>query len=259
MPALRALVVDDELLARRRLTMLLADEPDVEVVAECENGEEAVAAIEAHAPNLVFLDVQMPEVDGFGVLEAVGPERMPAVIFVTAYDRYALRAFDVHAVDYLLKPFARARFEQALARARAGLLAPPPDPPAEDAHPLAALLDELRKGGRWLERLAVHEGGRVFFLRTVEIDWIESAGNYLRLHAGADQHLVRGTIKAIEGKLDPARFLRVHRGTLVNLDRVREIHPWFNGEYVLTLHDGTRLESGWGYGKRVREATRNPL
>jgi two-component system LytT family response regulator len=259
MPALRTLVVDDELLARRRLTMLLADEPDVEVVAECENGEQAVAAIEAHAPDLVFLDVQMPEVDGFGVLEAIGPERMPAVIFVTAYDRYALRAFDVHAVDYLLKPFARPRFEQALARARAALRAPAADPPADDANPLALLLDELRKGGRWLERLAVHEGGRVFFLRTAEIDWIESAGNYLRLHAGAEQHLVRGTIKGIETKLDPARFLRVHRGTLVNLDRVREIHPWFNGEYVLTLHDGTRLESGYGYGRRVREATRNPL
>jgi two-component system LytT family response regulator len=259
MPTLRTLVVDDELLARRRLTMLLADEPDVEVVAECENGEQAVAAIEAHAPDLVFLDVQMPEVDGFGVLEAIGPERMPAVIFVTAYDRYALRAFDVHAVDYLLKPFARPRFEQALARARASLLAPPADAAAEEANPLEALLEELRKGGRWLERLAVHEGGRVFFLRTAEIDWIESAGNYLKLHVGAEQHLVRGTIKGIETKLDPARFLRVHRGTLVNLDRVREIHPWFNGEYMLTLQDGTRLESGWGYGRRVREATRNPL
>ena len=250
-------MVDDEFLARRRILRLLKGEADVEVVGECENGEEAVAAIHRTEPDLVFLDVQMPEIDGFGVLEAVGPANMPAVIFVTAYDQYALRAFDVHALDYLLKPFAPDRFAQALGRARAALGSHAA--PGDTGKRLAALLDELRGQGRWLDRLAVNEGGRVFFLRTDEIGWMESAGNYLKLHAAGAEHLVRGTLKGIEARLDPDRFVRIQRSVLVNLDHVREIQPWFQGEYVLILRDGTQLHSAGGHGKRIRALTRNPI
>jgi len=235
---LRALIVDDEPLARERVRTLLRKEPDIEVAGECGDGGRAVTAIEKERPDLVFLDVQMPQAGGFDVVEAVGAGRMPAVIFVTAYDKYALRAFDVNALDYLLKPFDRQRFREALDRARAHIRRAQ----AGDLHSrLLALLGDVRPQNQWRERLVVREGGRIFFLRADEIDWVEAAGNYLRLHAGKRSHLLRATMASLEAQLDPARFARVHRSALVNLDRVRELQPGPHGDATLLLRDGTRL------------------
>ncbi len=248
MAPIRTLIVDDEPLARQRLRDLLRAEPDVLVLGECGDGREAIDAIRREAPDLVFLDVQMPAPDGFGVVRAVGAGRMPAVIFVTAYDRYALQAFEVRALDYLLKPFDRERFRKALGharsqveRARAGEL----------ADRLAALLDEVRPVPRAVERLVVKAGGRVFFLRAAEIDWVEAAGNYLRLHVGADVHLLRETMNGLEARLGPDQFLRIHRSTLVNVDRIREVQPLFHGDHVVILQDGTELAMSRGYRKNL--------
>ena len=235
---IRALIVDDEPLARERIRTLLRKEPDIEVADECGDGMRAIAAIAKLRPDLVFLDVQMPESSGFDVVEAIGAERMPAVIFVTAYDKYALRAFDVHALDYLLKPFDRARFREALERARTQIRH---EQSGEINRRLLALLKDVRPEGQRRERLVVRDGGRILFLRTDEIDWIEAAGNYLKLHAGRHAHMMRETMAAIEAQLDPARFVRVHRSTIVNLDRVREMQPGPHGDSALVLRDGTRL------------------
>jgi len=247
---LRVLIVDDEPLARERIRALLRDAPDAEVVGECGDGRRALAAIRRRRPDLLFLDVQMPELDGFAVLRALDPTELPAVIFVTAYDRYALRAFEVHALDYLLKPFDRERFHRALARARTqierdrrGTL---------DAR-LLALLEDLRPGRKRLERLVVKEGGRVFFLRAEEIDWVEAQGNYARLHIGRETHLVRETMARLEAGLDPKQFARIHRSTIVNLERVRELLPDFHGDSVVVLRDATRLTLSRGYRERFRE------
>jgi two-component system, LytTR family, response regulator len=249
------LVVDDEALARKRIRRLLSEEKDVRVVGECADGREAIEAIRKNAPDLVFLDVQMPELDGFGVLEALAAEQMPVLIFVTAYDQYALRAFEYHALDYLLKPFDAERFRTAFRRARA-LLARE-QPPQQDR--LVALLEQItseqkqleklveRAAGRYLDRLMVKTGGRVFFVKVSEIDWLEAAGNYIRLHVGRDSHLVRETMTSIETKLDPARFVRIHRSTIVNLDRVKEMQPWFSGEYMVILYTGEQLKLSRGY------------
>ena len=247
---LRVLIVDDEPLARERLRVLLRDAPEVQVVGECGDGRRALAAIRRRRPDLLFLDVQMPELDGFAVLRALDPTELPAVIFVTAYDRYALRAFEVHALDYLLKPFDRERFHRALARARTqierdrrGTL---------DAR-LLALLEDLRPGRKRLERLVVKDGGRVFFLRAEEIDWVEAQGNYARLHIGRETHLVRETMARLEAGLDPKQFARIHRSTIVNLERVRELLPDFHGDSVVVLRDATRLTLSRGYRERFRE------
>ncbi|MGH9794793.1 MAG: LytR/AlgR family response regulator transcription factor [Candidatus Acidiferrales bacterium] len=235
---IRALIVDDEPLAHERIRTLLRKEPDIEVVAECGDGSRAVTAIEKQRPDLVFLDVQMPEADGFEVVEAIGAEQMPAVIFVTAYDEYALRAFDVNALDYLLKPFDRARFRESLERARQQLRRARD---GEVSERLLALLGSIRAKQQHRERLVVREGGRIFFLRAEEIDWIEAAGNYLRLHAARQSHLIRETMAGIEAQLDPAKFARIHRSTIVNLDRVRELLPGPHGDSTLLLRDGARL------------------
>jgi two-component system LytT family response regulator len=249
---IRTLLVDDEALARRRLRSLLGSEPDVEIVGECGDGESAAREIVALAPDLVFLDVQMPEADGFDVLEAVGSRTMPVVVFVTAYDAYALRAFEVHALDYLLKPFSRDRFETALSRAREEVRRRREEGP-RDRDELAALLRELRESGRRPQRLVVRDGGRVSFLRVEEIDWVESEGNYLRIHAGAEAHLIRGTIKSCAERLDPESFVRISRSTIVNLDRVGAVHPWTRGELIVVLNDGTQLPTTGEHGRRLRE------
>jgi len=254
---IRALVVDDEPLARRRLRRLLERDPDVETVADCGDGSAAVAAIAEQAPDLVFLDVQMPEIDGFGVLERLPAGRTPLVVFVTAYDQYALRAFEVSAVDYLLKPFDRRRFDQALQRAKARLA-------AEEAaggfgRRTLALLEELRARASHCERLVVKAGGRAFFLKTDEIDWIEAEGKYVRLHVGRESHLLREPISTLEAQLDPRRFLRIHRSTIVNVDRVRELQPWFHNEYRVLLRDGTELMLSRGCRKKLAELLKVPL
>jgi two-component system LytT family response regulator len=231
---IRTLIVDDEPLARERIRDLLALESDIEVVAEAENGNTALAAIRRYAPELVFLDVQMPELDGFGVLREGEAEL--CVVFVTAYDEYALRAFEAHAAAYLLKPFDRDRFRKALDRARAIIHG---QRGAESRAQLAAVFAELQRGRS--DRMLVREGGRVFFLRLDEIDWIESAGNYVRVHVGANDHLIRQTMMEMSERLDPARFVRIHRTAIVNVDRIRELQPLFHGEYTVLLQDGTRL------------------
>lgn len=249
---IRTLLVDDEALARRRLRTLLRGDPGIEIVGECGDGGSAVKEIEALAPDLVFLDVQMPEADGFDVLDAVGARAMPVVVFVTAYDGYALRAFEVHALDYLLKPFSRDRFEAALARAREEIRRRRGDGP-QDRDELAALLRELREAGRRPRRLVVRDGGRVSFISVEEIDWVESAGNYLRIHVGPDAHLIRGTIKGCAERLDSESFLRISRSTIVNLDRVRAVHPWTRGELIVVMRDGTQLPTTGDHGRRLRE------
>jgi two-component system LytT family response regulator len=230
---IRTLVVDDEPVARARVLSLLRDESDIEVVGECATGPQAISAIETASPDLVFLDIQMPQMNGLELARTLGAT-MPAVVFVTAYDEYALRAFEVHALDYVLKPFSAARFKAALMHAR------------------QHLSQRRAQGSRDAvtarrERLVVKSSGRIYFVRTKEIDWCEASGNYVRIHVGQQTHLVRGTMGYIESQLDPAQFVRVHRSTIVNVDRIQELHSSFNGEYVILLHDKTRLTLSRGY------------
>jgi len=253
MKKIRTLLVDDEPLARERLAGLLANEQDIEIVAQCRDGEEAVTAIVDHEPDLVFLDVQMPQMNGFEVIEAVGGERMPPVIFVTAYDQHALRAFQVRALDYLLKPFDRERFSEALQRARRQIER---DETGDLGRRLLALVKDLRRDQPRAERLVVKSGGRLFFLRTDEIDWVEAAGNYVRLHVGTTSHLLRETMNAIEGRLDPEKFFRIHRSRIVNMERIQELQPWLNGEYAVLLRTGTRLTLSRGYREKLQDRLR---
>jgi len=253
---LRVLIVDDEPLGRQRLRALLEAEPDVAVIGECPDGPSAVAAIREQQPDLLFLDVCMPDLDGFGVLEAMGQDRPPGVIFVTAYDKYALRAFEVHALDYLLKPFDRERFQRALERARAQISQAQT---AEVNEQLRVLLEESRPGKKYLDRLVIKSPSRVFFLRVEEIDWIEAAANYLRLHVGPEAHLLRETMNSLEGRLDPGKFLRIHRSTIVNIERIRELQPWFHGDYIVLLRDGTKLTLSRSYRQKLQELFGNAL
>ena len=252
----RVVIADDEPLARQRLRLLLADEPWIELVAECPDAPATIAAIEQFRPDLVFLDVQMPGGSGFDVIEAIGADRMPLVVFVTAFDRYALRAFDVHALDYLLKPFDRERFREALARAREHVERRANGNLEER---LLALVSDLKPGPQPLGRFAIKSAGRVFFVRADEIEWIEAAGNYVKLHVGPEAHLFRETMNAIEAKLDPGIFVRIHRSHIVNIERVRELQPWFNGEYVVFLTSGARLTLSRGYREKLQERMGRPL
>lgn len=249
MKKIRVLIVDDEPIARRGIRLQLAGEPDLEIIAECSNGVEAIKAIEEHSPELVFLDIQMPELNGFDVVEAVGVGRMPAVIFVTAYDQHALRAFEVQALDYLLKPFDRQRFHSALERAKTYIQRKD----LADVHRrLEALLKDRNVGGQYLTRLVIKSGGRIFFLSVEEVDWIESADNYVRLHTGREEHLIRETLNSLEAKLNPDEFLRIRRSAMVNIRRIKELRPLFNGEYEVILRNGTALTSSRRYRKNLR-------
>ena len=247
---IRTLIVDDEPLGRERIRTLLAGDPEIEIAGECADGRSAVAAIEQTRPDLVFLDVQMPEVDGFGVVGALAGENLPVIIFVTAYDKYAVQAFEGHALDYLLKSFDRERFQAALQRAkeeiqrsRAGAI----------NERLVGLLEDLQAKRKYLTRLVVKTAGRIVFLRVEEIDWVEAADNYVRVHAGRETHLLRETLQSLAGRLDPERFLRIHRSTLVNLDRIRELQPMFHGDYQVKLGDGTELTLSRNYREKLLE------
>lgn len=244
----RTLVVDDEAPARRRIRRLLAAEPDIIVVGECGDGASAVALIESVRPDLVFLDVQMPERDGFEVVKAIPRKRLPAVLFVTAYDQYALRAFDVHAVDYLLKPFTGERFRTAVSRARDRILRRAPDPG------LATLAATLRNRPEYLTRVPVRTGGRTVFVETGAVDWLEAADNYVRLHVKQREFLARETLGSLEARLDPERFVRIHRSLIVQIDRITEIRPTTHGDAEVVLRDATTLAVSrtWREGLRER-------
>lgn len=247
---IRALIVDDEPLGRERIRTLLREDAEVEVVGECVDGRQAIAAVERLKPDLLFLDVQMPEMDGFAVVDAMAAQHMPAIIFVTAYDRYAVQAFEVHALDYLLKSFDRERFQSAVARAKQEIRRSREGALNER---LAGLLEDLESRKPRATRVVIKSAGRIFFLPVEEIDWVEAADNYVRIHAGAEAHLVRETLQSLEGRLDPARFLRIHRSTIVNLDRIRELHPLFHGDYAVRLRDGTELTLSRNYREKLGE------
>jgi two-component system LytT family response regulator len=245
---IRTLVVDDEPLGRERIRMLLSCDPEIEIVEECSDGRQAVESIERSKPDLVYLDVQMPEMDGFAVLQAIAQGWTPVIIFVTAYDRYAVQAFEVHALDYLLKSFDRERFQAALRRAkdqirqsREGLL----------SERLTGLLEDLEAREKRVTRLIVRSAGRVSFVRVEEIDWLEAADNYVRIHASRESYLIRETLQSLEARLDPSKFLRIHRSTVVNLDRIKEMQPLFHGDYLVRLQDGTELTLTRNYKEKL--------
>jgi two-component system LytT family response regulator len=252
----RTLLVDDEPLARQRIRALLDADPEIELVGECGTGLEAVDAVRQFQPDLMFLDVQMPVMSGFEVLQALAGAIMPVVIFVTAHDRFALKAFEVHALDYLLKPFDRDRFRAALDRAKGQVRL---GKAAGLESKLSNLLQTVqeRRGGP--DRLVVKSAGRIYFVRVQDIDWIEAAGNYLRLHAGTEEHLLRESMNALEARLDPARFARIHRSTMVNLERIRELQPAFHGDYLVVLQDGSELTLSRNYREKLQKVLGNAL
>lgn len=259
---MRVILADDEPLARQRLRRLLANEAEIDIIGECHDGPSTLDAVLRLHPDLLLLDIQLPELDGFGVLAGIPAEQIPLVIFVTAYDQHALRAFEVRALDYLVKPFDAPRLHAAIERARRELNGAAAQ--GEQTR-LSALVEHLateqrelekallKPGDRYLQRVMLRSQGRVFFIRTADIDWIEAAGNYVRLHAGRESHLLRVTMNAIEQRLDPEHFLRIHRSTIVNIDRVRELHPWPSGEYTVVLRDGARLKLSRGFRERLAE------
>lgn len=250
---IRTLIVDDEPLAREWVRNGLQDEPDLEVIGECGDGFEAAKTIAAEKPDLVLLDVQMPGLDGFGVLASVETEDLPAVIFVTAFDRYALKAFEAHAVDYLMKPFSGERLHEAVERARAEI---DRSSSTDLKATLHALLEDIQRERAYPEWLLIKKDERSVFLRVADIDWIESARNNVRLHVGKEIYVYHETTSGIESRLDPRHFFRIHRSTIVNIERIREMHPWFNGDYAVTLKDGMRLTLSSTYRDRLKDFRR---
>ncbi len=265
---IRALIVDDESLAREALSVMLGDDPEIEVIAECRNGREAVTAIREQSPDVVFLDIRMPEMDGFQVIEEVGAMHMPVTIFVTAYDKHALRAFEAHALDYLLKPFDHDRFNTALQRAKTFVRHQKLDEISESL--LAVMHDLKSKTGELLsetnnikpdqaphkeafDRVVIKSGGRIYFLKIEEIDWVEGAGDYLSLHSGSSTHLIRETMGNFHARLDTQKFLRIHRSTIVNIERIKDLRPLAKGEYVITLTSGRCLKSSRGYRHQLQK------
>jgi two-component system LytT family response regulator len=251
---LTALIVDDEPLAREGLRLLLCQDPEVSGIREAKNGRDAVEAICGSRPDLVFLDVQMPGMDGFSVLQKVGPERMPPVVFVTAHDRYAIRAFEINAIDYLLKPVSAARFGQSLERAKARLGV------TEGAgRQIISLLETVASSSRYVKRLAVRSSSKTRFVTVADIDWIQAAENYAELHTGSSSHLLTATMSTLEKSLDPALFQRIHRSIIVNLSRIKEIQLGLHGEYVIALESGVQLHSGRTYHEKIKSLMANPF
>jgi two-component system LytT family response regulator len=253
---LTTLIVDDEPLAREGLRLLLSKDPEVAAIREARDGHEAIVAIREYNPDLVFLDVQMPEMEGFAVVRAIGAESMPAVVFVTAHDQYALAAFEINALDYLLKPVIEERFVKALARAKDRIRA---NAAADSHRQIIGLLETIASPRSYVKRLAVRSAGKTLFLDIQDLDWIGGAQNYVELHAGRDCHLLHVTMNAIEKSLDPQIFLRIHRSIIVNSERIREMQPGAHGEYVITLRDGVRLQSGRTYADRLKALINNPF
>ena len=257
---IRTIIADDERLAREKLRNLLASETDVKLVAECSNGKQAISAIRLHRADLLLLDIQMPDMDGFEVLNELSAEEMPAVIFTSAYDQYAIRAFEVRALDYLLKPFDHERLHHAIERARREL---GKSQDREITHRILDLLSqvksEIKSGPSPEGRLVIRAKGRVVFLTLGEIDWIEADDKYVHLHTSKARPMVRQTLSAMEAQLDPAKFRRVHRSAIVNVERIAELQPLFSGEYSILLQDGTKLTLSRNYKDKLFELLGKPL
>jgi two-component system LytT family response regulator len=253
---IRALIADDEALARKFIRQMLKDDHDVEIVGECSNGKEAVAMIRKRNPDLVLLDVQMPEMDGFAVLESIGVERLPEIIFATAYEQYAIRAFELHALDYLLKPFDQARFKDAIKHAKERFRSERQD---EGRTQISALLESIKNKSQYLDRLMIKASGRITFLSTDEINWIEADDKYVHLHTGKISPMVRQTLSAMETQLDPRKFRRIHRSAIVNVERIKELQTLFNGEHSILLEDGTKLTLSRNYKDKLFELLGKPL
>jgi len=253
---LQTLIVDDEPLARQGLRMLLAEDADVAAIHEANDGRAAVAAIRSKRPDLVFLDVQMPEMDGFAVVREIGAESMPAVVFVTAHDQYAIQAFEINALDYLLKPVTRERFAQALARAKGRLASQATDEPSRR---ILSLLETIAAPHRTVKRLAVRSAGRTLFVDLADVDWIEAAENYVKLHVGRSGHLLHVAMNTLERSLDPQTFVRIHRSIIVNVERIQSLEPAVHGEYVVTLRNDVRLRSGRTYSETLKALAGNPF
>jgi len=252
---IRAVIVDDELLARKFIRRMLKEDPEVELVGECSNGKDAVSLITRQAPNLVFLDVQMPEMDGFSVLEEIVVDPLPEIVFTTAFEHYALQAFEFHALDYLLKPFDQARFKATIKHVKERLLQ------RWDGNGLeiGAFIESVRRHPKYLERLILKGSGRITILKTREVDWIEADDKYVHLHMGKSTRMVRQTLRAMEEQLDPNRFLRIHRSAMVNVERIKELHPLFGGEHTVIMEDGTRLTLSRHYKDKLFELLGRPL
>jgi two-component system LytT family response regulator len=244
MKTIETMIVDDERLSRQRLHRLLTQDPELEIVNECENGQKALDYLNEHTPDLLFLDVQMPGMDGFQVVEGLGEKQTPCTIFVTAYDDYALRAFEVRALDYLLKPFDERRLHEAVRRAKQQLEHRQVE---ADRDRLRTMLENFQRPGRYRDRIAIRTGENVILLRTEQIDWIEAADNYVYLHCGQDVHVLRETMNSLERTLDPNLFLRIHRSAIVNLDRIKTLQPWFRGDYRVLLSTGAQLTLSRSY------------
>lgn len=251
---IRTIIVDDVELARERIKILI-DDAEIEIIAECENGSQAIEVIRNLQPDLVLLDVQMPKINGFEVIEIIGVEKMPVVIFVTAYDEFALRAFEINALDYLLKPFDEERLKKALARAKREIKKKSGSTEIEEN--LRRLLREVKTEPRYLKRLPIKSTRGTTLVLTEEIDWIASAGHYLEIHSGRETHLIREKLSNIEARLDPRDFMRVHRSTIVNLDRIKSLHPLFNGDQLIILKDGTELNLSRTYHERLMQRLTN--
>lgn len=247
---LRIIIVDDEPIAREGVRVQVLRHSDAEIIAECENGLEAVDKIRDLNPDIVFLDVQMPGMDGFEVLQNLSVDQSPTIVFVTAYDKYALKAFEVRAVDYLLKPFDAERFDKAFNRAKAQVLQVNNEAVSLK---LRTLIDAVRPTQKYLERLVVKSSGRIFFLQVAEIDWIEAADNYVDVHLGRESHLIRETLTALENKLNPDQFLRVRHSAIVNINHIKELHPILKGAYEIILNNGTKISSSRRYYKNIVE------
>ena len=248
MAMIRTLIIDDVPLARDRIKRCLATDSEIEIVGECDNGAKAVADIRTLAPDLIFLDVQMPALDGFGVLEALRGERVPGVIFVTAYNEYAIQAFEVNALDYLLKPVDCERVNKAVERAKTRLAQLNRTDDFDSR--VRAMLEDIKSGSKYLKRLTIKLTGRTILLPTDEIDWIETHGNYVKVYAGRESHLIRGTMQSLETKLDPEKFVRVHRSVMVNVEKIKEIYPRSNGDQDLVLQNGQQLMLSRNYRDR---------
>jgi two-component system, LytTR family, response regulator len=253
---IKALIADDEPLARKFIRRMLKQDPEIEIVGECSNGKEALATIKKQEPDVVFLDIQMPEMDGFKVLETLGLEHLPEIVFTTAYESYAIRAFELHALDYLLKPFDQVRFKAALKHVKERIHS---QQLGDGRLQIRTLLETIKAQPAHLDRIIIKADGRISFLNTGEIDWIEADDKYVHLHTGKGTKIVRQTLSAMETELDPKRFVRIHRSAIVNVDRIKELQPLFSGEHSVLMENGTKLTLSRNYKDKLFEILGKPL